>query len=155
MTLAAGAMKLTSAGSTSSSANGSVSSVQRRTGAFTSFGGVIQANAGTGFGYNNSANTGAMYKGVVGSFAMTDSAFHATQAVFNGASSSVLMDGTSTTGLNPGGTSLLGGQVQLGILNGSNSLTGDICLAGITPTQFSGGQSSSLRSLATTYWGTP
>lgn len=62
-----------------------------------SFGG-IPAQLGSGSG----ADKILFYAGNQPNVTLTDNTWHAVQAIFNGASSSVYIDGSSTTGLDPG-----------------------------------------------------
>ncbi len=77
----------------------STTAVTERTGSFTSFGVVATVTTGSpGIGYNNSANTFFIFAGGTGTASVTDSAFHAIQVLFNGASSSTVVDGSATGG---------------------------------------------------------
>lgn len=96
-----------------------ISAVAERNGNFTTENDIaagIFSGSSTAFGFffSAGANTTAQYAGSVGANVTTaDSVFHAMQAVFNGALSSINIDGVTTGSLNPG-TSNLGSNFQIG-----------------------------------------
>lgn len=108
--------------------------VSNRTGTTTSYSDILGSNAATGtvqFLYNAATDQGGIFAGSINSsqtVAMTDNAFHALNMVLNGASSIVDVDGSATTGLNPGpGAMNSPDTVALGNFN--HALTGVICEA--------------------------
>lgn len=128
----------------------SASAVSERTGTFTTFGDVIGtfSNNIQPILYNNAANQGGIYAGTIGSgqaVAMSDSAYHALNVVANGASSIVVVDGSATTGLNPGSAGMPSNDsFQLG--NGNNPLTGSICEARVDSIAYNSMQYGNLNS---------
>lgn len=93
------------------------------------------------------ANQAAMYAGSVATLAgVADSAFHAMQAIFNGASSNLYVDGTANT-VNPGGST---GSLQVYIGNNQSvtaPLGGFLYETGVWNIAFSttgGGQASQM-----------
>lgn len=98
------------------------------------------------------AGTGTIYAGNTSfTVAMTNSAFHAGQVVFNGASSSINLDGSTSTG-SPG-TNGFSGAVILFSISGSQVLTGYISEVGIWSGSLTSGQQTSLNDNQHTYWG--
>jgi hypothetical protein len=97
-------------------------------------------------------NTGAqLYAGISVNVTVTGSVYHAFQALFNGASSSAYVDGSSTTGLNAG-TNSLGYSAPIGTGQFSNSITGTFAEYGI----WSVDESANFAALNTnqhSYWG--
>ena len=116
--------------------------VAERTGAFTTTATIFDTHSSnTGLVFANTANTIDSFAGTATiSAAATDSAFHVAIATFNGASSSLVVDGgTATTG-NPG-TSGFTGIYEIGP-GGFGGITGNICelaayFTALTPTQIS------------------
>lgn len=126
--------------------------VGNRTGGFTTFSPVwTDFNASTG-GWNNAANQIVMYAGTSATKAATDSTTHATQSAFNGASSTLYVDGSSST-VNPGTSGSTTNILAMGNNLSGQSVTGNIFEFGIWPIAFSGGQNSSMNSNQHTYWG--
>ena len=82
----------------------SLSAVADRTGNTSAFNSVISFGFTVDLLFNNSTNSVGEYAGSVLATAATDGSFHAVQALANGASSSIYVDGSSTAG-NAGTTS--------------------------------------------------
>lgn len=79
--------------------------VAKRTGAFTSAGDILSTCAANNscaaielLTYNTSTNTIDGYAGTVFTATVSDSAFHTLQWIANGASSTIVVDGTTTSG---------------------------------------------------------
>ncbi len=73
--------------------------VTERTGGFTSFNVVARSITGSpDLGFSNSTNTFYIFAGGTVSATAADSTFHAVQALYNGASSSLVIDGSATSG---------------------------------------------------------
>jgi hypothetical protein len=104
--------------------------------------------------YTASANTAGMYAGsTTPSATASDNAFHILQYDVNGASSSFLVDATTTAaGSNPGSGSWSTGWVFGAVSGGGAPVVGDFTEFGIWNSAF---QSSTLCHNAFTYWGTP
>jgi hypothetical protein len=107
--------------------------------------------------YTTSTNTTQLYAGAASaSVTASDSAAHAIQGIFNGASSSETVDGTTTSGLNPGTN-----KISLDITTGGNAVGSGLCNvciigeSGLWPSGFSGGNLSSMHSNMATYYGSP
>jgi lysophospholipase L1-like esterase len=124
-----GTQTLVSAATGLSSATGTFSYIARANilGLFSgSFGGVIQAGTfGPAFSSNNSGNGMTLFGGSVPTTPSLADNFHATQAVFNGASSFAVVDGLVNPAVNPGGGTL-GSPFTIGQINNAFPLTGDI-----------------------------
>lgn len=119
------------------------SAVAERTGAFTTLAQIIGGvSSDPSLLFRNLANSIAMYAGsVVGpSGTAADSAFHAVQAAFNGASSTMNIDGSSS-GTIPGTDGISTG---VGMGNGGFNLTGTVCEAGMVAINASSGQQTNL-----------
>lgn len=139
-----------------------ISTVVQRNAAFTSYAEIFRADGGGNtliLRFDTTANNILQYAG--GSLivvAATDLVTHAIQAVYNGASSAINVDGTDTTSINPG-TQLLssitpcigGGQASCA----STALDGYLSELGIWPSAFSSGDRASVRNNQRLYWGTP
>lgn len=128
-----------------------VSTVCERTGATSTQAGCIWPASGGGFvGPASSANTWLQYGGASANVTAADNVVHAVQAIFNGASSTFYLDGssnaTSIGALNTAGNLLL-------MSDGSNALNGKFWEAGVWSGAFSGGQLSSMNSNQHAYWG--
>ena len=134
----------------------SVSWVAERTGAFTSFGDVFTGlNGGSQFGFGNSANTALFFAGTVVTASATDSAFHAVQSLANGASSSGLVDGTTTGTINIGASGL---SSDIGLCASSNGTGNPGTLIFEEAGFWSGDKSASFGSMhsnQSSYYGTP
>lgn len=128
-----------------------VSTVCERTGANTTQAGCIWASsAGAFVGPTSSTNTWLQYAGSVANVTANDSVVHAAQAIFNGASSTFYIDGSSNA--TNAGTLATGGALLL-MSDGTNALNGHFWEAGIWSGSFSGGQLSSMNSNQHSYWG--
>jgi hypothetical protein len=92
-----------------------------------------------------------MYGGSVFSISTTEGALHAIQAVFNGASSDLNIDGTSNVG-NPGISGVSSG-LLLGQTNNANFFLGDAVELGGWGSVFSPANSSSMSANQHAYWG--
>jgi hypothetical protein len=149
----AGSQSLQSA-STFSSTNQpyTISAVLERTGSFTTQMSVYGDIACNGIFFTSTANTVGMFaQSSVVSATATDSAAHAGQFVFNGASSSIKVDGTTTNPGNPG-TNLLGsGALEMG--SGCGGTVGNVYEAGAWSGAFSSGQQTSMNANQHSYWG--
>lgn len=122
---------------------------------------IILGDVGTGTTkqevlYNGSTTTFLLQDNNTGGFTATTGAavFHAVNAVSNGASSNIAIDGSTTTGTN-GTTGMLNGDsLAIGDPNASNrDLAAIVCEAGMTNTAISSGTATSLNSNQHTYWG--
>ena len=80
----------------------------------------------------------------------TDNADHAFQAVFNGASSDFVVDGTSNTG--DAGARTLSGTMLIGA-DKFNNWTGDVFEVGLWNSAFSAGNRTGMNTNQHTYWG--
>lgn len=122
----------------------SVSYVAERTGNLTTAQNVLSTSGGVvRVGFSASTNTATIVAGSAITATASDSAFHATQGVINGASSSLVIDGSATTG--NAGTNVLSNPVNLATANGSGaSLTGIIMEVGIWPSAFNATQYGNL-----------
>lgn len=116
---------------------------------------VLQYSGGSSaqLGYRNSAaNQVFGYAGTVLAATATDGSYHALQAVLNGASSDMNVDGTQTTGA--GGASVMSSGFALGATTGATQwLSGTVTEAGAWNAAFSSGQSSSMSTNQHSYWG--
>jgi hypothetical protein len=109
-------------------------------------------SAGVQSGWNNT-NLGFIFSGGFATATASFSAFHAIQGVFNGASSSLNVDGTLTSSLNAGGTSA-SGTIGVGTISGSNVLDGFILEAGMWPGAVSTTNQGLMCHNQFSYWGT-
>ncbi len=99
------------------------------------------------------AGTGTLYAGNTSFTAtMSNNAFHAGQVVFNGASSSINLDGTTSTG-SPGTNGYSATPVVVFSISGSIPLTGYITEVGMWSGALTGTQMTDLNSNQHTYWG--
>lgn len=106
--------------------------------------------------YNGSTTTFSIEDNNTGGFSATTGAavFHAVNAVSNGASSSINIDGTQTTGTNGTAGIQTSDSLAIGDANAANrDLAGLVCEAGLTNTAMSGGTLTSMNSNQHTYWG--
>lgn len=103
-----------------------------------------------------SAATARIYDNGTGlTLAETDNAFHAFQAMANGSSGYIYVDGSSTSGaLGPSSTHSTAASLFSNV-GGSGNLTGYMAEIGMWPSSFSTGNASSLHSNQSAYWGTP
>lgn len=123
--------------------------VTERTGANTSIGAVLDTNNTVTSGFNSGTNTLIFFAGSVATATATDGAFHAVNVAYNGASSSVNVDGSSTS-ISTGASTTLG-VVRLGFDN-VHFLTGILCEAGIWPSGFSAGNQTIINSQQHSFW---
>ena len=128
-----------------------ISAVAERTGAFTSYGQILDSNTNDyGLTFSTSANSIFCYGGSVVNVSALDNAPHAIQCVMTGTTtSSAVIDGTATTG--NFGTSSLGGTLQIG--RGLNNLTGNIWEIGLWGSAFNSTQYANMTTNQQTYWG--
>lgn len=107
-----------------------LSGVSNRTGALTTTQ-IILSNAGEAvqLAYNNANNQGYQYAGTVQTFTISDSTWHTINAIYNGASSSVNVDGASVSSANPGATG--GGFQFFGMSSAGSPLTAQITEFGL------------------------
>lgn len=102
-------------------------------------------------------NVMALYAGSVsGTAAFTAGSWHSAQAVFNGAASSITVDGATTSGLNPGAGNISAERLIMGDDRSGaafETITGYITEGGIWPIEFSGAQLTAMNSNQHTYWG--
>jgi hypothetical protein len=126
--------------------------VAKRTGSTSAAQMVIGETNGTGVGFANSANNATMQ--VVGgdnTASATDSAFHAIQGVYNGASSNLDVDGTATsksiaaTGWGGGGSRT--------DFNSNRALVGDVFEAGLWDVGFTNAEASAMSANQKSFWG--
>lgn len=106
--------------------------------------------------YNGSTTTFLLQDNNTGGFTATTGAavFHAINAVSNGASSNIAIDGSTTTGTNGTAGMLTSDALAIGDANALNrDLAGIVCEAGMTNTAISSGTATSLNSNQHTYWG--
>lgn len=146
----------------------SMSAVANRTGTFTTAGNILAVGAANAINLNfrQVASAVQMFAGTAGIFAsnITDSNFHAFQAVFNGASSNLMCGGSAGTSCSNAGTnnslspgsiaSDASGKFAIGLNAASaNSLTGDITEVGMWNSVFNGTQQTNMNSNQVTFWG--
>lgn len=116
------------------------SAIYIRTGNFTSFSNVISrptTNSPT-ISANNAVNSVIGYAGTVSAgVTAADSAWHAVQALFSGASSSINVDGSTTAALSMG-TTTFNSKIDIGANAGASGLIGNIREAGVWPSDTSG-----------------
>lgn len=133
----------------------SVSGAFERTATFTSQNSVMAVTgAGWSVGLDASANKAYHYAGATQTATgATDSAFHAIQYIYNGASSAIVVDGSSTT-TNPGAQGSASTQSMIiGDDGFGNSLTGNVLEIGEAAGTLTGTQQTSLNSNQHTFWG--
>lgn len=133
----------------------SLSWVGKRTGAFTANGAIFgssSANTQTGFG--NATNTAFLYAGTAApTAAATDSALHAVQAIFNGASSILNVDNTQTA-VSTGATAFTASTSVATGFTAGNAFTGTANESGIWAGGLTTPQQTSLCHNQFAYWGT-
>jgi hypothetical protein len=165
-----------SAATLASFTSGTYSAVSSRTGAFTTAGIMMSIGANGGgnvqLNYRQAANTVQMFMGTAAITVanITDSNFHAFQAVFNGASSDLFCGGSAGTscstagtsnsispGTTPSGTNSLiciGEVATTGTCTGGSQLTGEISEIGVwSGTVFTGTQQTNMNANQYTFWG--
>lgn len=124
----------------------SMSAIAERTGATTSFNDILGLDTNVQFLFNAAANQAGIYAGNVGAaqaVSASDNAYHAFQMVLNGASSIVVVDGSATTGLNPGANTLAN---PITIGNANNPLNGSFCEGRLDNTAYNATQYGNLNS---------
>ncbi len=101
----------------------SISAVGERTGSTSSFADLTSAGGGgdVQFGFTNSTNTALLYAGNIATAAANDNALHAMQALLNGGSSIIYVDGSSSS-VSAGGNSAASAALCMG--NCNNGLAG-------------------------------
>lgn len=131
----------------------SISAVSKRTGMTTSFNSIL---TGGGFGLYHapSVDNCIIYAGSVSSnVSAADNTAHTLQAVLNGSSSILMVDGADTTGL-AAGASAFGTTVSIGDnAAAANGLHGDATEAGVMTGSFSGTNRTDLDANQSAYWG--
>ncbi len=130
-----------------------LSSVFERTGTFTAFNIFYASTNGSVYaGLSTSANQFEAYAGSPGDVTANDSAMHAIQVVYNDASSTINIDGSSTAEiLGPSGIAT--GHTLCRFGSDGDYLTGNLWEVGLWPVAFSGGQISAMNSNQHSYWG--
>ena len=158
---------LSSATAASLAATMTVSSVTRRTASFTTTHVIFstQGAAQINVNYRQVANAIQMFAGTAGVFIsnITDSNYHAVQAVFNGASSALVCGGSAGTNcsvggtsnsLSPGATASSGSTTMaMGFSGGTNFLTGEITELFLYNATLSAGDATALNNNQYSYWG--
>ena len=127
--------------------------VAKRTGNTSALNSVLyQSNVIAGF--DNTADAVFVYAGSLqGGIAASDNAFHAVQNIFDGASSDVVVNGSSNS-VSPGpGALASASSIYFGGDNINRCVTGFIQEGGIWSIGFSAGQKTSMNSNQHTYWG--
>ena len=144
---------LVSANSLSNSQPYTFSAIAERTANFTSQQNVVGTSVSNPImGFWSTTNNAFVSVSTGITATASNSAFHSLQAVVNGASSSLVVDGTATSG--DVGSGAIGQTVALGgYSNGGSSLTGIICEGGIWPSAFSSIQIANITNNQKTYWG--
>lgn len=127
------------------------SAVGERTGSFTSFADIVApSDTQVQLGFANSANSALLYAGSIATATAADSAWHALQGLWSGASSVISVDGSAST-VNAGTTGLTGAQQPcMGSCN--NGLTGKSTEAGVWASDISS-SFVALSSNQHSYWG--
>ena len=131
------------------------SAVAKRTGNFGAQNAIFASYpGGPVFYFYSGSNLLALFAGVAGSMTVgaADNSWHAIQALVNGGSSSLDVDGTTSGGAlsNNGGSTSLGVGAYPG---GSNLLNGFMAEGGYWTSAVSSGNQSSLNSNQHSYWG--
>ncbi len=110
------------------------------------------SNTASRISFHTSANTVNLSAGsLFTKSSVNDSAFHAMQGVASGASSSLAVDGSTTTG--SAGTNSLSGTLYMCDQGSASFLTGYILEGGYWPAGFSAGNITAMNSNQHTYWG--
>ncbi len=127
--------------------------VGKRTGRFTTSQAILGDNNTTiSAFYSNAANAMKLYAGSNGAaVTVSDSAWHALQFVWNGASSDINVDGSVNT-VNPGTNGLSASLWLIGAWNGEVCDV-DFAETGIWGAAFSGANSSAVATNQSTHWG--
>lgn len=129
-----------------------ISIVMERTANFTTQSFGMSGDGPIGVFFTTSTNTVGTSAGSTVSATAADSAFHAVNAVLNGASSSLGIDGATTAGT--AGTNSTGTNVALFVNYGVGGfLTGNIVEFGLWPFAFSAGQIASMNANQHSVWG--
>lgn len=110
----------------------------KRTAGTTTLTSFLVGGTNAGLLFSNSANTIAVAAGSLGTATAADAAYHSVQGLINSSSSSVYVDTTTTSSLNPGTNNMSGQSLIIGNFSGSG-LTGDIFEVGV----WAGNQSAS------------
>ncbi len=97
------------------------------------------------------ANLASVYAGITVSATASDAAFHAVNVVFNGASSSINVDGSSTV-VNPGAQGFVNNLNLFSLGAGTQQFHGYAAEFGIWAGSFSGAQLTSMNSNQHAYW---
>ena len=131
------------------------SAVAKRTGNFGAQNAIFASYpGGPVFYFYSGSNLLALYAGVAGSMTVgaADNSWHAIQALVNGGSSSLEVDGTTSGGAlsNNGGSTSLGVGAYPG---GSNRFNGFMAEGGYWTSAVSSGNQSSMNSNQHSYWG--
>lgn len=129
------------------------SAVANRTATFTSQNAIVgsSGSSSTYLVFSTTTNQGRMYAGTNQNFPLTNTAEHAIQAVFNGASSSAYVDGTSTS-VSPGTSGMV--TLILGSdSGGTDFLTGTIGEVGLWAAAFSAGNQSAMNANQHAWYG--
>lgn len=139
----------------------SVSGVVERTGNFTTFQSTVSFghnNITAPLGFGASANTIALNAGSTVTAAGTDNAWNAVQSVANGSSSTIRVNGTTTSSLNPGTRSIpnfqdgTNGFGHIGSDGFGDFTTGEFAEGGILSGAMSSGNQSSTEANERAYW---
>lgn len=131
-----------------------VSFVAERNGDTTLFGDVFATAGGNvQIGFGNAVNTVAEFAGSIVTAAAADNAFHAVQAIMNGASSDLVVEGSSNT-VSPG-TLATSAAIGIGFPNGGggNALTGLVMEVGLWTGAFSAGNKTAMNTNQHTFYG--
>lgn len=149
----AGAATYTTGGSGNLVQPNWVSAVVTRTAAFTTAGPWMGDGGGGSIGlFAASANQVQTYGGASIIVTASDSAWHSIQSVFNGASSDMYVDGSSTTG--DVGTNVFSFGLKMFNDNFGNLMTGDLTEVGLWNNVVPNGtQKSNMNANQHTYWG--
>jgi hypothetical protein len=102
-------------------------------------------------GYDAANNTVKAFAGSNLTATASAGSYHAFQAVLNGASSDMNVDGTPNTG-NPG-SGAFSGIVSIGEISGTQFMSGTMLEAGVWITGFNSTQSSNMSANQHSYWG--
>ncbi len=126
----------------------------KRTGSLTAYNTIVANFNGTsGLYYHTTGNADFLVNNVDHAFVATNSAWHALQAVGNGASSSGTTDG-STTAISAATTAFASaGVIRVFNDGGGDQMDGPAVEMGIWPTAFSGGNLAAMNTNIHSYWG--
>jgi hypothetical protein len=147
-----GSQNLATIGSPASGATVyTIVAVAERTGAFTTFGGILASGGGSFF--YNATNAVVLYEGTLAVTGVaSDSVLHAMQFIANDPSSFINVDGGSTPTGSAGGN-VFGSPASL--FFGNNPATANISEAGIYAAAFNSTQVANMRANMKAFWGTP